>query len=185
MRRATSPYARLAAAILIQARRDATATRVTNNPDSTMPTAADVASARDFLTSPAALALAAHLGLHPGYVRRLVARKKSQQVRHPVCDLNSAMDLADPALGAGRHDWLDSEVARFLNVLSPREREVVLLRAREYSYREVADALGISTNSVRTLLARGLRKMRLASGAAPGQYTVAADDADSISKTLQ
>jgi excisionase family DNA binding protein len=77
MRRLTAPYVRLAAAVLIQAMRDATAARVTTNPDSTMPTPADVASARDFLASPAALTLAAHLGLHPGYVRRLVARLDS------------------------------------------------------------------------------------------------------------
>ena len=74
MKRPTDPYARLATAILIQAVRDARAARVTTNPESTMPTAADVNSARDFLASPAALALAAHLGLHPGYVRRLVAQ---------------------------------------------------------------------------------------------------------------
>jgi excisionase family DNA binding protein len=65
------PYVRLAIAILVQAVRDAGARCVTTNPDSTMPTAADVADARTFLAAPAMLRLAADLGLHPGYVRRL------------------------------------------------------------------------------------------------------------------
>lgn len=71
---ARDPYVRLAAAILIQAARDAAARRVTKNRDSSMPTAADVTEAREFLISPAGLHLAAGLGLHPGYVQRLASR---------------------------------------------------------------------------------------------------------------
>lgn len=67
------PYVRLAVAVLVQAVRDAGARHVTTNPDSAIPTAADVADARAFLAAPAALRLAADLGLHPGYVRRLAA----------------------------------------------------------------------------------------------------------------
>ena len=67
------PYVRLAAAILTLAVRDASAARLAAHADSTMPTAADAADARAFMASHAALALAADLGLHPDYVRRLLA----------------------------------------------------------------------------------------------------------------
>ena len=46
--------------------------------------------------------------------------------------------------------------------LAPREREVVLLRAQGLRYREIASQLGISSNSVGTLLLRAMRKMRAA-----------------------
>ena len=50
----------------------------------------------------------------------------------------------------------------FLSRLAPREREVVLLRAQGLRYREIASQLGISSNSVGTLLLRAMRKMRAA-----------------------
>ncbi len=50
----------------------------------------------------------------------------------------------------------------FLSKLAPREREVVLLRAQGLKYREIASELGISSNSVGTLLLRAVRKMRAA-----------------------
>ncbi|MDE0105018.1 MAG: RNA polymerase sigma factor [Bryobacterales bacterium] len=50
----------------------------------------------------------------------------------------------------------------FLPGLSPREREVILLRAQGLKYREIASRLGISSNSVGTLLLRAARKMRAA-----------------------
>jgi RNA polymerase sigma-70 factor (ECF subfamily) len=49
------------------------------------------------------------------------------------------------------------------SVLTPREAEVMLLRMRVLKYREIADQLKISHKSVATLLARGLRKMQIAS----------------------
>lgn len=50
----------------------------------------------------------------------------------------------------------------FLPGLAPREREVILLRAQGLKYREIASRLGISSNSVGTLLLRAARKMRAA-----------------------
>ena len=47
-----------------------------------------------------------------------------------------------------------------LSVLSPREEEVLLLRLEALKYREIADQLGISMNSVNALLARALRKLQ-------------------------
>ena len=50
----------------------------------------------------------------------------------------------------------------FLSVLTQREEEVMLLRAKGMKYREIADSLDISTNSVGTLVMRAVRKIRLA-----------------------
>ena len=50
----------------------------------------------------------------------------------------------------------------FLSRLASREREVILLRAQGLRYREIASQLGISSNSVGTLLLRAMRKMRAA-----------------------
>jgi len=51
------------------------------------------------------------------------------------------------------------DVAKILSQLSPREQEVMLLRMESLKYREIALELGISINSVATLLARALRKL--------------------------
>lgn len=52
------------------------------------------------------------------------------------------------------------DIRALLSVLSPREEEVLLLRLEAMKYREIADQLGISMNSVNTLLARALRKLQ-------------------------
>jgi RNA polymerase sigma factor (sigma-70 family) len=56
-----------------------------------------------------------------------------------------------------------TDIRNLLSVLSPREEEVLLLRLEALKYREIADQLGISMNSVNTLLARALRKLQEAS----------------------
>ena len=55
-----------------------------------------------------------------------------------------------------------AEIRGLLSVLSPREEEVLLLRLEALKYREIADQLGISMNSVNALLARALRKIQVA-----------------------
>jgi len=47
-----------------------------------------------------------------------------------------------------------------LATLPPRERACLKLRARGLSYKEIAQVLGISVNSVGPTLAHGLRKLR-------------------------
>jgi RNA polymerase sigma factor (sigma-70 family) len=54
------------------------------------------------------------------------------------------------------------DIRGLLSILSPREEEVLLLRLEALKYREIADQLGISMNSVNTLLARALRKLQQA-----------------------
>lgn len=53
-----------------------------------------------------------------------------------------------------------SLIADYLCVLSCREEEVLLLRLEAMKYREIADHLGISMNSVNTILARALQKLK-------------------------
>ena len=78
------PYVDLAVQVLRQAVNDAYASRTTHNPDSTMPTPADVADARAFLASPAALHLADCLDMHPGHVARIVARPPARAAPWPT-----------------------------------------------------------------------------------------------------
>jgi RNA polymerase sigma-70 factor (ECF subfamily) len=49
-------------------------------------------------------------------------------------------------------------VRRALEVLSPRDREMLLLRQEGFSYREIAEVSGVSDRSVGTILARALRR---------------------------
>jgi RNA polymerase sigma factor (sigma-70 family) len=53
-----------------------------------------------------------------------------------------------------------SLIAEYFCVLSRREEEVLLLRPEAMKYREIADQLGISMNSVNTILARALQKFK-------------------------
>jgi RNA polymerase sigma factor (sigma-70 family) len=53
-------------------------------------------------------------------------------------------------------------VRAHMDLLSVREQEVLLLRLESMKYREIAAALGISINSVNTLLARALTKLQTA-----------------------
>jgi RNA polymerase sigma-70 factor, ECF subfamily len=53
---------------------------------------------------------------------------------------------------------LRSELAHAMSILSPRERECLLLRAEGLSYQEIADVLQTSAKAVSVHLTRGLRK---------------------------
>jgi RNA polymerase sigma factor (sigma-70 family) len=59
-----------------------------------------------------------------------------------------------------------ARVAAALEELSPKERTAVLMRQEGFSHREIADAVGTTTGSVGTLLARALDRLtnRLAAG---------------------
>ena len=60
------------------------------------------------------------------------------------------------------HDLARSEeirrVRRALEVLSPRDREMLLLRQEGFSYREIAEVAGVSHRSVGTILARASQR---------------------------
>jgi RNA polymerase sigma factor (sigma-70 family) len=107
------------------------------------------------------------------------ALRAGKSIEHPkawtICVLRRTMNkqLKD----RGLHEQLDeldmpgepapemsrlAEIRSLLSILSPREEEVLLLRLEALKYREIADQLGISMNSVNTLLARALRKLQSA-----------------------
>ena len=81
---------------------------------------------------------------------RAMSRLELEALPAPADDFGDISDSARPHLEG------------FLSRLAPREREVILLRAQGLRYREIANQLGISSNSVGTLLLRAMRKMRAA-----------------------
>ena len=54
------------------------------------------------------------------------------------------------------------ELSQLLSALSTREEEVVLLRVKGLKYREIARSLEITVGSVKTMMARAVRKMQTA-----------------------
>lgn len=89
-------------------------------------------------------------------VRRGAARRIEHHLRREV-PLDGLDFLAAPTLSGVD----DGDLDRMLAVLTAREMEVVLLRLDSMKYREIAEALGISSNSVNVLLARALRKLQV------------------------
>ena len=65
-----------------------------------------------------------------------------------------------------------SLIADYLCLLSRREEEVLLLRLEAMKYREIADQLGISMNSVNTILARALQKLKKVAAQNPVKESV-------------
>ena len=82
------------------------------------------------------------------------------EVAMPRLELESVPYATDGGGGTGGDTGETLE--GLLALLTPREREVILLRAHGFKYREIASQLAISSNSVGTLVLRGLRKIRAA-----------------------
>lgn len=96
-------------------------------------------------------------------LRRAMNRQmKDQPIHEPLDELEIVAETIP-----GVSDLTD--ISSLLSVLSPREEEVLLLRLEALKYREIAEQLGITTNSVNTLLARALRKLQEAT-IAKGQH---------------
>lgn len=89
-------------------------------------------------------------------------RKAQRQPEQAISRLDLEKLPLPPDMPGGRNDSARPYLEGFLSLLSPREREVILLRAQGLRYREIASRLGISSNSVGTLLLRAMRKMRAA-----------------------
>jgi RNA polymerase sigma factor (sigma-70 family) len=78
------------------------------------------------------------------------------------------MTAAEPARFPDRVAETESiRVRDALNALTERERELLLLRAEGYSYRELAAALRLHEPSIGTLLARAKQAFREAYGEGP------------------
>lgn len=100
-------------------------------------------------------------------LRREIRNQQQKRLKEKAFDQNieaiqSTKD--NPLIGPGFLEAaLDrAHLTRLLQVLTAREREVIVLRLADLKYREIAEILGISTSSVNTLLARAIRKLRKA-----------------------
>jgi RNA polymerase sigma-70 factor (ECF subfamily) len=94
-------------------------------------------------------------------IRREIARQTRTHAFHGISldHLERGTALIGPR--ANDPDLLleQDDTPKILSRLSPREKEVMLLRMESLKCREIASELGISINSVTTLLARALKKL--------------------------
>lgn len=100
-------------------------------------------------------------------IRRLIS--KYVRIQHRQAALHEQLSVfsdfstrvvdSEPARGL-------SDVNKLFSVLTPREQDVMTLRMMSLKYREIGDRLGISPQSVNTLLARAVRKLQVAAGTA-------------------
>ncbi len=118
--------------------------------------------------------------------RRLVdLQRKQSRCGGPLQFLSEIGEVADNRGAAAPAGWEGDRLSRLLRLLSAREEEVLLLRIEGLRYRQIAAALGISANSVKTLLARGIRKMRQASAGGHQDRPRRDQDGDIVPKPLQ
>ncbi len=54
------------------------------------------------------------------------------------------------------------DLPEYLSLLSRREEEALVLRVKGLRYRQIAEQMGVTTNSVGTLILRAIRKIRAA-----------------------
>jgi RNA polymerase sigma-70 factor (ECF subfamily) len=92
-------------------------------------------------------------------LRRAMSKRMKDRFRYEEIEEAEAADRL-PSKNSSQFDLTD--IQALLSILSSREEEVLLLRLEAMKYREIADHLGISINSVNTLLARALRKLQAA-----------------------
>ena len=125
-----------------------------------------------------------------GWTLCVVRRQISKQKRSAGRDLGRHMSLDIlEFLPAGRLEpeqaaFQGDGASRLLSMLTPREGEVVLLRMQALKYREIAVQLGISSNSVNTLLSRALRKLTEAAREKSAGESIANALKKAFSKTL-
>lgn len=97
---------------------------------------------------------------HHQRVRRRLRLLSDERSTHVLADAP-----ASPAAAAEQAELRD-RVRAALDTLDVRSRQLLLLRAEGYSYRELAAAVGVAEASVGTLLARAKAAFRLAIGGA-------------------
>ena len=88
-------------------------------------------------------------------LRRQIRKFRLQEFKQR--DLCSMLRRSAPAHAAA---YREVELEGLLSVLTRREAEVLQMRAKPMRYAEIAEALDISVNTVKTLLARAVRKMQ-------------------------
>ena len=73
--------------------------------------------------------------------------------RAPVADVPASPDAVT------EQEEERSRVRRALDALSERDRTILLMREEGFSYREIAEAVGTTTQSVGTLISRAMAKL--------------------------
>jgi RNA polymerase sigma-70 factor (ECF subfamily) len=86
--------------------------------------------------------------------------RQAVQVEREASLLSSLELLATPAAEPPANPQQQPNLNELLATLTVREQEVIFLRLSAMRYKEVAFRLGISINSVKTLLCRALRKLK-------------------------
>ena len=120
-------------------------------------------------------------------VRREISKHERNQRRRRTQTQALAMLDALPGSDQGAKDAaaeLD-ELLRLCSIMTRREEEVIHLRMHGHKYREIAAHLGISTNSVSTLLARAVRKLQKVAGAKSRGERVLTHAEEDIPEALQ
>jgi RNA polymerase sigma-70 factor, ECF subfamily len=95
-------------------------------------------------------------------VRNQAAKHRRSQERHPVRRIaDDELELVAPQNGHHEISPVASNtLSDHLDGLSKREEQAILLRAQGMKYVQIAEHMGISTNSVGTLVLRAARKIR-------------------------
>ena len=120
-------------------------------------------------------------------VRREISRHERNERRRRIRTQELAMLDALPGSDHGAKDAaaeLD-ELLRLCSILTRREEEAIHLRMHGHKYREIATNLGISPNSVNTLLARAVRKLQKVAGAKARGQRVSTHAEEDIPTALQ
>jgi RNA polymerase sigma-70 factor (ECF subfamily) len=86
------------------------------------------------------------------------AQRRGELAREGVDRLPVADPPPDPAAAMEREE-IGRRVGAALATLPDRDRTILLMREEGFSHREIADAVGTTTKSVGTLIARALDKM--------------------------
>ena len=120
-------------------------------------------------------------------VRRGIVDQHREQSRHggeflAFSEIEEQVDLSPQTAPLG---WEEDRLTRLLSVLSARQEEVLLLRVQGLKYRQIAAQLKIGTNSVKTLLARAVRKMQQASAESSPAPRPSRTHGDTIQEPLQ
>jgi len=120
-------------------------------------------------------------------VRREIG--KNERDRRKACTQTQSLTgldaLPDSDRGVNHAATELDDLLRLCSILTRREEEVVHLRLHGHKYREIATHLGISPNSVNTLLARAIRKLRKAARTRFSGQQVSIHAEQDIPKTLQ
>jgi RNA polymerase sigma-70 factor, ECF subfamily len=98
---------------------------------------------------------------HLGYNALRSSRRRDQREQMVMAE---GLLIAPSAAAEAERRALQAEVRAALARLKPREGQLLLLRQMGLSYRELAEALDVSPNSIGTLLARAEKAFRRAYG---------------------